>query len=111
MIEAKKFSGRFEKFFVKKENRHKATRRELETRHKLQPCRRNAFIRREAGDCARAVSVCRAPRYSERPSNGIGVSAAMSTSSRQRTLTAIMSLPFGLMPRENAPTPHCGQNR
>jgi uronate dehydrogenase len=54
----------------------------------------------------------RGPRgYKLRPSKGVGLSAAASTSSRQRTLTAIISSPFGLVPRENAPTPHCGQNR
>jgi hypothetical protein len=30
---------------------------------------------------------------------------------RQRTLMATISPPFGALPRENAPTPHCGQNR
>ena len=37
---------------------------------------------------------------------------ATSTSSRQRTLSATISPPpFGDVPRENAATPHCAQNR
>jgi 3-oxoacyl-[acyl-carrier protein] reductase len=49
--------------------------------------------------------------YSARPSKAVGVSVPISTSSRQRTLTATISPPVGVVPRENAPTPHCGQNR
>ena len=50
--------------------------------------------------------------YDERPSKVVTLSVAMSTSSRQRTLSAIISPPpFGDFPREKAATPHCGQNR
>lgn len=45
------------------------------------------------------------------PSKGIGLSVAGSTSSRQRTLTAIMADPSRPIPRANEPTPQWLQNR
>ena len=45
------------------------------------------------------------------PSNGVSLSVATSTSSRQLTLMAKVSSPFGARPRENEPTPQVWQNR
>jgi len=74
--------------------------------------RAGRFAARNAAPASNARRRERGRRgYKLRPSKGVGLSAAASTSSRQRTLTAIISSPFGLVPRENAPTPHCGQNR
>src|SRR5215470_3210244 len=45
------------------------------------------------------------------PSNGVSVRIDRSTPSRQRMLTATISLPLGASPRENEPTPHWPQNK
>ena len=64
----------------------------------------------DAGGGRRLFAIANRP-YKLRPSKGVVLSVPMSMSSRQRTLTAIISLPVGNFPRENAPTPHCAQNR
>ncbi len=99
--------------------RHKARASRPRSRANLcsSTCRRRARHGHDMGATERgADDGCFVGRitqadYMLRPSNGVGSRVAMSMSSRQRTLSATISLPSGEVPRENAPTPHCAQNR
>ena len=65
---------------------------------------------KRAGACTRATSCEGRRRYRLLPSNALISSVVGSTPSRQRTLTAIISRPSGVAPRENERTPHTLQN-
>ena len=56
----------------------------------------------DAGGGRRLFAVANRP-YKLRPSKGVGLSVPMSTSSRQRTLTAIISLPVRRLSRAKMP--------
>ena len=81
----------------------------------FRPIRSATGIRAGLFAATNSTAASTAPRcerdYKLRPSNGVTLSVATSTSSRQRTFTAIISPLFGDVPRENAATPHCAQNR